>query len=218
MRQNRTGEEESRTAMKQFLHKAVRFVPATLIATRFLLGPVLLWVALDCKGQHGMLYACPWFIVGFTVAFMSDVFDGIIARRLGSVTEALREYDGWVDTWFYCWIAISAWLTHTATILTFRLPLLLVLSTQLLAWIIDWIKYRRFSNYHAYSSKAWGVTLFVACIALFGFDYAGITLWFTIIIGIISHMEEIAMTLTLPHWTYDVPSIVHALRIRQQEI
>ena len=84
MRQNRTGKGESCTAMKQFLHKAVRFVPATLIAMRFLLGPVVLWVALDCKAQHGMLYACPWFIVGFTAAFISDVFDGIIARRLGS--------------------------------------------------------------------------------------------------------------------------------------
>lgn len=46
-------------------------VPATLIAIRFLLGPVLLWVTLDCKTQHDMLYACPWFIVGFTAAFIS---------------------------------------------------------------------------------------------------------------------------------------------------
>ena len=204
--------------MKQFFHQAFRFVPAACIGIRFLLGPILLWIALDCKPQHTMLYVCPWFLIGFTVAFISDVFDGIIARRLEIVTETLREYDGWVDTWFYCWIAISVWFTHADIVLAFRLPLLLVFSTQVLAWIIDWVKYRRFSNYHAYSSKTWGVTLFVACIALFGFGYAGATLWLTIIVGIMSHMEEIAMTLTLPRWTYDVPSIVHALRMRQQEI
>ena len=165
-----------------------------------------------------MLYGCPWFLVGFTAAFASDVFDGIIARRLKVDTERLREYDGWVDTWFYGWIVVSALLTHADVIFAFRVPLLLAISTQVLAWVIDWLKFRRFSNYHAYSSKAWGVTLFVACIALFGFNYGGIALWLTVIVGVASHLEEIAMTLALPRWIHDVPSIFHAWRIRKQEI
>src|SRR5690242_17597938 len=159
--------------MKQLLHNMVQSIPLLFIGMRFLLGPVLLWVALDCKSMSS---GCSWFMVGFTAAFLSDVFDGVIARRLGVVTERLREYDGWVDTWFYIWIALSAWFTHMDAIIAFRVPLLVTLSTQLISWCIDLIKYRRFANYHAYSSKAWGVTLFVACIALFGFNDAGL-LW-----------------------------------------
>lgn len=198
--------------MKQFFLRSIQAIPLLFIAMRFLLGPLLLWVALACKDMSS---ACPWFIVGFTAAFLSDVFDGAIARRLGIVTEKLREYDGWVDTWFYIWIALSAWFTHTNAIIAFRLPLLIVISTQLISWCIDLLKYRRFANYHAYSSKAWGVTLFIASIALFGFNNAQL-LWLPIIVGILSHIEEMAMSLVLPRWIHDVPSIVHALKIRQQ--
>lgn len=198
--------------MKHLSHNILQSIPLLFIGMRFLLGPLLLWVALDCRS---MSTGCPWFIVGFTAAFLSDVFDGVVARRLGIVTEKLREYDGWVDTWFYIWVALSAWFTHTDAIIAFRFPLLVVLSTQLISWCIDLIKYRRFANYHAYSSKAWGVTLFVACIALFGFNYAEL-LWLTIVVGILSHIEEMAMSLVLPRWIHDVPSVVHALRIRQQ--
>jgi CDP-diacylglycerol--glycerol-3-phosphate 3-phosphatidyltransferase len=64
-----------------------------------------------------------------------------------------------------------------------------------------------------YSAKAWGVTLFVATSALFGFGYGGLTLNLAIALGIIHTLEEIAMTLILPKWTHDVLSIVHALRL-----
>jgi phosphatidylglycerophosphate synthase len=202
--------------MKRLSGRIVRSLPATLICIRFLLGPLLLLSVLDCKSSSNIPCGYPWFIIGFTIAFLSDVFDGIIARRLDVVTEKLREYDGWVDTWFYCWILGSTWLAHQDVIVAFRVPLLIVVSTQLISWGIDWLKYRRLTSYHLYSSKAWGLTLFVAFIALFGFNYAGFAFWLTIIVGIISHIEEMAMTLTLPYWIHDVPSIVHALRIRQE--
>ena len=196
--------------MKQWSSIIIRTIPAGLIVLRFLLGPVLLLSAL---GGNTL-----WFMIGFIVAFLSDIFDGIIARRLGVSTKKLREYDGWVDTWFYGWIVLSLWLVHRAVVIAFLVPLLIVVSTQLFAWMIDLVKFRRVTNYHAYSSKAWGVTLFVSIVALFGFGYAGITLWVMIIVGVISHLEEMAMTLTLPRWMHDVPSIVHAIRIRREMV
>src|SRR5229473_1899496 len=136
--------------MKQWSSIIIRTIPAGLIVLRFLLGPVLLLSAL---GGNTL-----WFMIGFIVAFLSDIFDGIIARRLGVSTKKLREYDGWVDTWFYGWIVLSLWLVHRAVVIAFLVPLLVVVSTQLLAWVIDLVKFRRVTNYHAYSSKAWGVT------------------------------------------------------------
>jgi hypothetical protein len=67
-----------------------------------------------------------------------------------------------------------------------------------------------------YSAKIWGITLFIAIMALFGFNYAGITLWLTCIVGTIHSIEEILMTLILPVWTHDVLSIFHALNLRQE--
>ena len=78
-------------------------------------------------------------------------------------------------------------------------------------WVVNLAKYGQPASYHTYSAKAWGVSLFVATIALFGFGYGGFTLNLAIAVGIIHTVEEIAMMLILPKWTHDVLSIVHAL-------
>jgi CDP-diacylglycerol--glycerol-3-phosphate 3-phosphatidyltransferase len=192
---------------EQVAPRALWWLPGVLVGLRFLLGPLLFLDAWD-----GV--ASGWFLVGLSAAFLSDVFDGVIARRIGVVTARLREADGRTDVWLYGWIAASAWISHPNLLLAYRVPLLVVIGTQTLAWIVDWAKYRRFSNYHAYTAKAWGVALFIATIALFGFNTAGAFLWLAIVCGMICTLEEIAMTLVLPDWTYDVASVVHAFRLR----
>lgn len=187
----------------------LKVIPSGLVLLRFLISPFLLWDAWD--GQTSI-----WFIIAFVVAFLSDIFDGVIARRLGVSTAQLRQADSWADVSLYVCIAASAWLVYRDTVIAYRLPLLMVLVVQLLWWIVSLVKYGKPASYHTYSAKFWGVTLFVAIVALFGFDYAGITLWFSCIVGIIHTVEEIAMTLILPVWTHDVLSIFHALKIREE--
>lgn len=183
-------------------------LPLYLVITRFLISPLLLWDAIDGKTSI-------WFIVGFVYAFLSDIFDGIIARRFGVSTAKLRQADSWADVCLYLCIAISLWLVNPEAIVAFSMPLSLVIFVQLIWWIVNLLKYGKPASYHTYSAKLWGITLFIATIALFGFNYAGLALWLAIIVGIIHTVEEIAMTLILPHWTHDVLSILHALRLRQ---
>jgi len=188
--------------------RALAHVPALLIGLRFALGPLLLLDARD-----GV--ASPWFLAGLVLALLSDIFDGVIARRMGIVTARLREADGRTDVWLYAWICASVWLTHRDFVLAHRVALLVVIGAQVLAWIVDWLKYRRFSNYHAYTARIWGATLFALTIALFGFNTAGVFLWLAVAAGMLCTLEEIAVTLLLPRWTHDVPSVLHALRWRQ---
>lgn len=199
-----------RPAGRRRLQRILYRVPALLIALRFLLGPLLF---LDARA--GVTGA--WFIVGLVLAALSDIFDGVIARRLGVATARLREADGRTDVWLYGWIAASVWSTHPDLVIAYRVPMLVMIGSQALAWAVDWIKYRRFSNYHAYTARIWGATLFVLTIALFGFHSAGVFLWLAVATGLICTLEEIAMTLILPHWIHDVPSVLHALRLRAEE-
>jgi phosphatidylglycerophosphate synthase len=186
----------------------LKFLPFALIISRFLAAPLLFWDALD--GKTGI-----WFLVIYIGAFLSDIFDGIIARRLQVSTARLRQADSWADVCLYLGIAISAWLTHRDLIIAFRLPLLAIISMQLLWWIVNLVKYSKPASYHTYSAKSWGITLFIATIAIFGFDRAEISLWIAIVVGIIHTVEEIAMTLILPTWQHDVLSIFHALKLKQ---
>jgi phosphatidylglycerophosphate synthase len=187
----------------------LKFIPTALVIFRILVSPLLLWDAID--GTTNI-----WFIVGFVAAFLSDIFDGIIARRLGVSNAQLRQGDSMADVCLYICIAASAWLVHQDTIIAFRLPLLMGIVAQLLWLIVNLVKYGKPASYHTYSAKFWVITLFVATVALFGFDYAGITLWLSCIVCVIHSIEEIVMTLILPVWTHDVLSVFHALELQKK--
>ncbi|PSB08239.1 CDP-diacylglycerol--glycerol-3-phosphate 3-phosphatidyltransferase [filamentous cyanobacterium Phorm 46] len=187
----------------------MKFIPGILVALRVTIAPFLLWDAID--GTIGV-----WFIIGYLVGFFSDIFDGVIARRIGVSNAQLRQADSWADVCFYICVFVSAWLVHRDVVIAFRVPLLVVLFVQLVWWMVNLVKYGKPASYHTYSAKFWGITLFIATVALFGFNYGGIPLWLAIISGIIHTVEEIAMTLLLPEWKHDILSVFHALRLRRE--
>ncbi|WP_017299072.1 CDP-alcohol phosphatidyltransferase family protein [Nodosilinea nodulosa] len=182
-------------------------LPTALVVFRFLAGPYLL---LDAwHGQPGA-----GFVPVFVLAVLSDIFDGIIARRLKVVSSFLREADSRADLCLYLCVLASIWRVFPDVVVGFALPLGITALSQLLQWASSLIKYGRLASYHSYSAKIWGLSLAIATVALFGFGYAGVTFWATLAIGTLHNLEEVAMTLILPQWTFDVVTIQKALQIR----
>ncbi len=180
-------------------------VPWLLVGLRFLIAPGLLLDALDGKTSAG-------FIALYTIAVLSDIFDGILARRLGSSTVRLRQADSWADISLYLCIAVSTWLVYPHVILQFQQPLLWAIAAQITLFAISLIKFGRFPSFHTYTAKAWGISLFVAVVGLFGFAQPTL-LWGAIVLCWINSLEEMAMTLVLPEWQHDVLSLAHALKL-----
>ncbi|WP_204102518.1 MULTISPECIES: CDP-alcohol phosphatidyltransferase family protein [Spirulina sp. CCY15215] len=186
----------------------MKTIPSLLIALRFLIAPLLLADALDGS-------ASPWFLVGFSVAFLSDIFDGIIARRLKISTPQLRQADSWADLSLYGCIAISALHLYSPLISPFLIPLSSLLFAQLALFALNLLKYGKMPSYHGYSAKLWGITLGLAIAALFGFGQTGGFFGLAIAAGWFNTLEEILITLILPQWSHDIPSFFHALeRVR----
>ena len=69
-------------------------LPGLLVGFRVLIAPLLLVDAVDHQTSI-------WFLVGYGLAILSDIFDGIIARRLGVSTPQLRQADSWADIWLF---------------------------------------------------------------------------------------------------------------------
>lgn len=182
------------------------YIPGALVAFRALVSPLLVWDAWDGK-------VTGWFLAGFITAFLSDVFDGLIARHLGVSTARLRYADTRADIALYLAVLVSAWLTHRPALRALGWPFAVLLASTIASWGVDLLKYRRLSSYHPWSAKVWGVTLAIAIVALFGWDYTGWAMWLTVVVGVLSNLDCIAMTLVLPRWTHDVKSILHALRL-----
>ena len=186
------------------------YIPSILVGIRFTIAPLLVLDALD--GETSL-----WFIVGYIIAVLSDIFDGIIARRLGVSTVQLRQADSWADICLYLCIAMSTCFVHPEAIADFKISLLLGIAAQLSLFAISLIKFGKFPSFHTYTAKIWGITLLVATIGLFGFNYAP-TLWLPIVLCIVNSLEEIMMTLILPEWQCDLLSIFHAIELRQNSI
>ena len=194
---------EDRASMK------LNILPAALVGLRAAIAPFLLWDAWDGT-------VTSWFLWAYGIGVLSDVLDGVVARRLGVSTPGLRQADSWTDVVFYLCVFTAAWQVHPEMVTAFRGPLLTVVGAQLLWWGVNLAKYGKPASYHTYSAKAWGIALAIATMAFFGWGYGGLTLGLAIGLGLIHTVEEIVMTLLLPTWQHDVLSVVHALRLRRE--
>jgi phosphatidylglycerophosphate synthase len=186
------------------------YIPSLLVGLRLVIAPFLLVDAVDRQISD-------WFLVGYVIAVLSDIFDGIIARRLGVSTVQLRQADSWADICLYLCVAASAWLVYPQLILGFKIPLLIATIAQFSLFAICLIKFKKFPSFHTYTAKIWGLTLLIATIGLFSFDNANL-LWLAIGMCLINSLEEIAMTLILPEWKCDILSIFAAIDLRNSEI
>lgn len=186
----------------------VPLVPLGLTALRALLAPAMLVAAY--YGADGALFAA--FLI---LAFLSDVFDGVLARRLNVVTPGLRRFDTITDTAFYVCAALAAMRLYPAAITARATGITVLIALELTRYVFDWIKFRRVASYHMWSSKLWGLLLFGAFLALLGFGQSGWLLSLAIVAGIVADLEGLAISFVLPEPRTDVPSIVHALRLRR---
>lgn len=165
-----------------------------------------------------LVLAVPFFWIGIThgsgkraavvlvLGFISDVYDGVVARRFGVATPGLRRLDSGVDTVFYLAAAFCLWRLHPDAILSHRWLIAAVIATLVINHAFEFWKFGREASYHAWLAKAWGATLFAALIFLFvaGDDWLlTVALW----VGIASHAENFLITLLLPEWRHDVKSV-----------
>jgi CDP-diacylglycerol--glycerol-3-phosphate 3-phosphatidyltransferase len=178
-----------------------------LTLLRLALAPVV--VALGLTRGGGAAVA-----VLLVVGFLSDVFDGVVARRTGTATPILRRLDSTVDTVFYLGIAVAAWMLHRAEIRPLLPLILLVIATELGTNALCWLRFRREASYHAWSARMFGLALFAALLMLFAAGSPALLLP-AIVVGLVSHLENAAITLVLPEWRYDVRSLFVAWQIRQ---
>jgi CDP-diacylglycerol--glycerol-3-phosphate 3-phosphatidyltransferase len=136
---------------------------------------------------------------------------------MGTATAGLRRLDSSVDTVFYLAIAVAAWTLHRAEMARVLALVAVVIGTELATNALAWLRFRREASYHAWSARVFGLVLFAALLWLFAAGSAALVVP-ALIVGLVSHVENAAITLVLPAWRHDVGSIAAAWRIRQASL
>lgn len=186
-------------------------VPLLLTGLRASLAPVVVLLALYAPNRIA-LGVC------VSVAFVSDILDGVVARRLNIATPKLRRLDSIADSVFYAAAVLAAWLLYPRVIDDHIAALLVLAALELARYAFDFVKFGREASYHMWSSKVWGVTLFAAFFALLALGFTGPAVALPIYVGIISDLEGLSISIALKDWRSDVPSIFHALRLRNSPV
>ncbi len=184
--------------------------PYLLIAIRFLLAPVIFFLAY-LKGEESRFLILTLMFIGL----LTDIFDGIIARKVGVSTEKLRRLDSQVDLVFWLSLGFATYFLNTELIKIHWLSITVIFIMEALCYIISILKFGKETCTHAWLSKLWGLSLLVAFTYLIGFQQTGWAFHLTLIVGIISHIDVIFIILILPNWQYDVPSCYHTWNIRK---
>jgi CDP-diacylglycerol--glycerol-3-phosphate 3-phosphatidyltransferase len=189
------------------LSQLTRTIPLLLTALRALLAPVVVCLALY-RPLPAAFGAC------LVAAFVSDIFDGVIARRLGVATPNLRRLDSVADSIFYAAAVFAAWHLHPAAITERIAPLSLLALLEISRYAFDFIKFGREASYHMWSSKLWGIALFAGFFALLVQGAPGWPVSIAVFIGIIADLEGLAISVALRDWQTDVPTLFHAIRLQ----
>ena len=179
--------------------------PEVLIAFRAACAPAIFVLA--CFGFPGPLLAGV-----LLAALLSDIFDGIVARRMGLATAGLRYADTLVDTVFYVAAAVAMRIAVPEVFDGLNLPLTLLIAVHVSRKTFELSKFGRVASYHMWSSKALGVLIVAAMTTVFvttkPSGLVPLVLW----LGVMNELEGFAASIILPVWVADVPSFVHALR------
>jgi CDP-diacylglycerol--glycerol-3-phosphate 3-phosphatidyltransferase len=188
----------------------MKTLPYMLIGIRFLLAPVIISLAYF-KGEQSRTLI----LILMYLGLLTDIFDGIIARKTGVSSERLRRLDSQTDLIFWLSLGFACYFLNPELMQKHWIGILLIFIMEALCYIVSFWKFGKETCTHAFLSKMWGLSLLIAFTYLIGFQQTGWAFYLTVGLGFISHVDVILIILLLPKWQYDVPSSYHAWEIRK---
>jgi CDP-diacylglycerol--glycerol-3-phosphate 3-phosphatidyltransferase len=183
-------------------------IPVGLTTVRLLLTPAV--VALAAAGVTGWV----WPVV-LLAALLSDLFDGMAARRLGVDTPLVRRFDSATDVVFYLGVLAAVAILRRDVLVEYRWFFAAVLGLEVVCNLVSLAKNRTLPATHTYLAKGWAVLLAPSFAVVLGWGRPFPLLDLTLAYGIVVDLEVIAIILVTPGPSVDVPTVIHGLRRRR---
>ena len=187
----------------------MKVLPWVLIGLRLLFAPVILVAAL--MGWRGStLFAIA------ALAMLSDLFDGVIARKLRVDTERIRQVDSRVDTVFYFAAGAALLYRFPNVWRQYEFSILALAIVELGRMAFEWRKFGRAAAYHMWSAKAWGLAMLLGFGEVTLRGHAGVLFVVALGLGFVTNLEGLAASVLFRQWHYDVATYWHAMRIERR--
>ncbi|WP_432670007.1 CDP-alcohol phosphatidyltransferase family protein [Flavobacterium sp. SM2513] len=181
-----------------------------LIIARFFIGIII--VILSCVEVE---YYKTIVISLLAIGVLTDVFDGIIARRLNVSTQSLRRWDSTVDQLFFISVIAATYLKYPEFYEVHWVKIALLVGIELLTYLVSFLKFKKEIATHSIGAKIWTLFLFATLVDVIIEGNSTVLFELFFWIGMLTRLEIISIILILKTWANDVPTFVHALKLRQ---
>jgi len=184
-----------------------RHLPVALTTLRLLLGPLALAGA---QLHWPRVMFLPLLVAGT----LSDIYDGVLARRYGVATPALRRYDSVTDLLYYLFLlVVLGRLCHAVLVANWR-AVALILTLEAAVILVCFFKFGKYPATHSWLAKFYGLYLLFSLGALLAFNAGAWAIVSLAIVATLADGEIILMHLLSPVPPVDVRSIFHRSRKR----
>lgn len=181
-------------------------LPNLLCAIRLAGTPIMISMA---------WFGWPTAFLGMLVGLLiTDWLDGKLAVRWGQQTRFGARLDSFADAAMYGGLLFgTAWLKWPE-IWQECAWLLAAVVSYAISSLVGWFKYGRVPSYHTRAAKSCWLLVAIATASLFA-DWSVIPLRIASLGVLLTNLEAIAITILLPTWKSDVPSLLHAWKMVQ---
>ncbi|MCL2577395.1 MAG: CDP-alcohol phosphatidyltransferase family protein [Defluviitaleaceae bacterium] len=189
--------------------RIIKYLPNTLSISRIILAISLLFITA----------LSPLFLVIYTMAGITDMIDGPIARKLNAVTPLGANLDGIADYTFTAigiFRIVPALRPHPILVVIIVTMIVVMKGTGM---IVGYIRYKQLMMMHTYGAKAGAMLafLFPLVISITGFD-VNILAVFLGLYAFLFLSEEIIINMILPEPNRDICGLREALRFRREKL
>lgn len=178
-------------------------IPNMLSLSRVIFMPLLFWLLYS--GHHY------WFLAAYVVLASTDLFDGILARKLKQVSHLGKELDSLTDLFFYIATAYFIYYLFPEVILANKIYLIIFFSLLGVSFILSGIMFRRPVMMHTRILRICAVLVSLLMVISFWFDtiYFARTIIFLYFYGF---TEEILIFLIYGNVNPDTKSIFQLMK------
>jgi CDP-diacylglycerol--glycerol-3-phosphate 3-phosphatidyltransferase len=161
-----------------------KYVPNMLSIIRIILSVILLvYIPISVN-----------FIIVYIVIGITDVLDGLIARKFSYESNLGAKLDSIADLVFYSIVA-CLFLKQFSSILeiTHKIALIVIIVIRLVNMLFTKLKYKKIVFIHTLTNKASGFVIFLIPIVFF-FIQSGVIVWSILAVTFLAAIEELLIT------------------------
>lgn len=175
-----------------------RLTVADIITFLRVIGTIILFTLQPLTASFFWVYA----MTGLT-----DVLDGLIARKTKTVSDFGARFDSAADLLFYAVILIRVFpylLTKLPNVICYAVAIIFFIRIS--SYITAGIKYRIFASLHTYLNKLTGIAVFLIPFLLVT-DYVEAFCWIVCAFSALASLEELVIHIRSKEYNPNIKSI-----------